>query len=89
MLKDFLQLISLSKQTRSTSCLQLLNIFISDPEKGIKNMSMGREEGMRRRGLRRQAQFEIIRAMKNWRKKLEMIIGLQKVLCEGNLNKEG
>lgn len=61
MLKDFLQLISLSKQTGSTLCLQVFSIFTSDLEDGIKNVSVGMEEGMRRRGLQKQAQFEIIR----------------------------
>ena len=51
MLKDCLQLISLSKQTGCTLCPQLLSILTDDLEDGIKKMSMKVAEGMKRRGL--------------------------------------
>lgn len=65
-----------SKWTGSTLCLQLLSIFTDDLEDGIKKTSVEAAVDMKGRGLRRKAQFEIIRVLTNWRNKLEMTRGL-------------
>lgn len=88
MLKDCLRLISLSRWTGSTLSPQLLSIFVDDLEDGMK-MSVKVTESMKRKGLWRKVQFEIIRVLTDWRKKLEIIRGPENIPCEGNLNKQG